>query len=202
MTRSQLYEMVNSLLTEYDVDDVIKYLDDYLSELSADSLYSYIDKNGVPSQRELRAQIELVTRGISGEYYSELMDMEADFLGTDLILFSAHKACSKACMGDQGTVVSKSGKTKGYKSKEDAKADGFYHFGNYGTCKHVESPYIDGFTQIPDEWSKWTEKEIKEAYAKEQAMRYNERTIRKYKKMGRDDLVKVWLSKPHDKYRI
>lgn len=202
MTHAELYEVVDNLIANYDVEYIIDYLDKYLNTLSGEQVYSYFNKNGTPVRMELRSQLELVTRGISGEHYSELMELEAELIGTDLILLSAHIDCSPMCRNDQGTVVSINGLTPGVKTKRNAIQDGFYHYGNYGNCRHCESPYLEGFTQIPKQWGKWTENEMDSAYKEQQVMRYNERTIRKYKREGKDTLVKIWKAKPHDKYRI
>lgn len=202
MTYSELYELKDDLIANYDVEYIIEYLDKKLSTLSGESVYTNFGNTDTPIRQELRSQMELIVRSISGEYYSELMELEAELVGTDLILLSAHIDCSKMCRNDQGTVVSISGGTPGYKSKRDAIMDGFYHYGNYGNCRHCESPYISGFTQIPNSWGTWSETEMEEAYNEQQIKRYNERMIRKYKKEGKDKLVKIWEAKPHDKYRI
>jgi len=114
---------------------------------------------------------------------------EGDFrkeIGETLVLVSQYGACSPTCLPLQGRVyvddVWSGGIPDGkYPRLSSAIDQGLYH----PNCRHTQSTYFEGITRrVP----KVDEGSSNENYAAEQKQRYNERMIRRYKRLAEGSL--------------
>jgi hypothetical protein len=133
-------------------------------------------------------------------------DVRADW-GEDLVYVSQYGACSHTCAPWQGKVyiddVYAGGKAKGdYMLLSFAIDGGLFH----PNCRHTSSTYFPDINTVPGTMSEET---TGENYDLEQQQRYNERNIRKYKRMTAASLdddnkakyaakVAQWQSKQRD----
>lgn len=104
--------------------------------------------------------------------------------GYDLVIVLGHADSCEICEPWEDKILSLTGRTPGYPTLDDARADGLYHV----NCTHSVSAYIEGMTDIPEhEYNP-------QAYEDREQQRYLERGIRMWKNrsaVALDDQAKI-----------
>ncbi|MGI6620164.1 MAG: phage minor capsid protein [Bacillota bacterium] len=110
---------------------------DFRDRLRVDGITGFRDKVG--REWNMKTYAEMVARTTT---------MEAHLTGTanrllehgyDLVRVSSHPGSCEKCAPWQGRILSLTGKTPGYPTLEEAKADGLFH----PNCRHAYRLYID-----------------------------------------------------------
>lgn len=147
-----------------DVAQVIgRQVNDIYRELALENVRGTVVGYDTWKQTARRYREQLAERGVTGfkdrtgrmwnmRTYTEMVarttTMEAHLQGTanrlveqghDLVKISTHLGSCEKCQPWQGKVLSITGKTKGYPTLEEAKADGLFH----PNCRHAYGLYID-----------------------------------------------------------
>ena len=117
-------------------------------------------------------------------------------VGEALVLITQYGACSPTCLPWQGKVyvddVWSNGKPEDYGGKYprlSAAIEGDLYHPN---CRHSHSTFFEGISRIPEPMD---EAEVLSNYDAEQKQRYNERMIRKYKRLAEGTLDEENTSK-------
>src|SRR5690606_31642181 len=92
--------------------------------------------------------------------------------GYDLVYVNDSPEECPICRLWEGKVLSITGRTPGYPTVDQARADGLWH----PNCTHGTSPYIPGLTRLP------TNTENPRGYEEKRRQRAIERQIRKWKR--------------------
>jgi len=147
-----------------DVVQVIgRQVNDIYRELALENVRGTVVGYDTWKQTARRYRDQLAERGVTGfkdrtgrmwnmRTYTEMVarttTMEAHLQGTanrlveqghDLIKVSTHRGACEKCVPWQGKILSITGKTKGYPTLEEAKAEGLFHV----NCRHAYGLYID-----------------------------------------------------------
>jgi hypothetical protein len=165
---------------------------------AADNIDAEIDrvqmpflKLGIPAsssingqERELAGVAEYETRNATFETLTAAEGERAQQYNIPLMLISSHPSSCPLCSPWQSKILVNdlfAGATPDGKHElaSTAKAAGLWHY----NCRHSYVPYIEGFDN-PDLFAhdKASPKKTAEIYAVEQEQRYNERTIREWKR--------------------
>lgn len=167
--RSIVADSASILLTG--VETPIESAQRALNAFAAKGITSFVDKAG--RQWEMSSYVNMALRTASSRAALQgHIDRSLD-LGHDLMIVSHFGRTCPICAPWEGVVLSISGRTPGYKRLADARAAGLFH----PNCKHTLLAYFPGITKIP----KTTNDD--EHYRNTQIQRYNERQIRKYKRL-------------------
>jgi len=147
-----------------DVVQVIgRQVNDIYRELALENVRGTVVGYDTWKQTARRFREQLAERGVTGfkdrsgrmwnmrtycEMHARTVCMEAHLQGTanrlveqghDLVKVSTHRGACELCQPWQGKILSITGKTKGYPTLEEAKADGLFH----PNCRHAYSLHID-----------------------------------------------------------
>lgn len=203
--RSIIAETSTGILTG--VDTRIQATQDALNRFAAQGITSFIDKAG--RKWEMGAYAEMAVRtATSRAALQGHMDRQTE-LGYDLMKISSIGTTCPICMQWQGQIVSISGKSFDYPSLDFARSQGLFH----PNCKHTVMAWYeneDGTPMIED-----TPRSIQSKpnadwlYQKTQEQRYNERQIRKWKrleavaitpvdKIKAQNRIKLWQAKQRE----
>lgn len=155
------------------VDSRVQAAQDALNKFAAKGITGFVDKAG--RHWDLGSYVDMAVRTTSSRAALQgHIDRQLD-IGNDLIRVSSIGATCPICEPWQGKVLSIEGKTPGYPTLSDAKAAKLFH----PNCKHTITAY---FGDIPG----WTPREAKNdpaKYKQIEQQRYNERNIRKWKRV-------------------
>lgn len=106
--------------------------------------------------------------------------------GIHTVYVSSHGACSNICRPFQGRVYIDNvysggyeGESNKYPSLSSAMAGGLFH----PNCKHTVSTFFEDINEVPNEPTRAETEETARKYELQQKQRYNERQIRKYKRL-------------------
>lgn len=144
-----------------------------LNMFAAKGITGFVDKAG--RQWDLASYVEMATRTTTARAALQgHIDRQTE-IGNDLVMVSSIGTTCPICAQWQGKVLSISGKTQGYSSLDSAKAAGLFH----PNCKHTITAY---FPEI-DDYEPPVTKNNPEKYEATQEQRYNERQIRKWKRV-------------------
>lgn len=144
-----------------------------LNKFAFEGITGFVDKIG--RHWELASYVEMATRtALSRAALQGHIDRQLE-LGNDLIKVSSIGTTCPICARWQSKVLSISGKDPKYPSLDAAKADGLFH----PNCKHTIVAY---FPEVNDYTPPPTVNNS-ERYEATQMQRYNERQIRKWKRV-------------------
>jgi len=149
-----------------------------LNKLAAKGITGFVDSAG--RNWELSSYIEMAIRTATGHASLQgHIDRQVE-LGYDLVKVSSHNGSCPICAPWAGKVLSITGKTKGYPTLEEAKLAGLFH----PNCKHtIYAYYPDIYKDKKISPIQHNYENNNELYQATQAQRYNERQIRKWKRM-------------------
>ena len=146
---------------------------DALNRFAAKGITGFVDKAG--RHWELGSYVEMATRTTTAHAALQgHVDRQAE-IGNDLMMISSLGTTCPICSKWQGKVLSISGNDPKYPSLASAKAAGVFH----PNCKHTLTAY---FPEI-DDYEPPVTKNNPEKYEATQEQRYNERQIRKWKRV-------------------
>jgi len=156
------------------LDDVVQVIgrqvNDIYRELALENVRGTVVGYDTWQQTARRFREQLAERGVTGfkdrsgrmwnmRTYTEMVarttTMEAHLQGTanrlveqghDLVKVSTHLGACELCQPWQGKILSITGKTEGYPTMEEAKAEGLFHV----NCRHAYGLYIDLDKEIED----------------------------------------------------
>jgi hypothetical protein len=143
-----------------------------LNKFAEKGITSFVDKAG--RRWEMASYAEMATRTTTARAAIQGHIDRQTQAGRDLVIVSSHGVTCPICRPWEGKVLSISGNTPGYTSLESAKSAGLFH----PNCKHTLTGYIQGLTKVGDV----TEYD-QEKYKIIETQRYNERQIRKWKRI-------------------
>ncbi len=144
-----------------------------LNMFAAKGITGFVDRAG--RRWDLASYVEMATRTATARAALQgHIDRQTE-IGNDLVMVSSIGTTCPICAQWQGKVLSISGKTPGYSSLDNAKAAGLFH----PNCKHTITAY---FPEI-DDYEPPVTKNNPEKYEATQEQRYNERQIRKWKRV-------------------
>ena len=193
-----------------DVAQVIgRQVNDIYRELALENVRGAVVGYDTWKQTARRFREQLAERGVTGfkdrsgrmwnmRTYAEMVarttTMEAHLQGTanrlveqghDLVKVSTHRGACELCQPWQGKILSITGKTKGYPTLEEAKAEGLFHV----NCRHAYGLYID------------LDKEIEELEGKEttETELYNDSLLKKSKDSVFEKMLKEYSAEYKEK---
>lgn len=144
-----------------------------LNNFAAAGITGFVDKAG--RRWEMATYAEMAVRtGTAKAALQGHVDRSTE-LGLDLMIVSHFGRTCPICAPWEGKVLSISGKDPKYPSLDSAKAAGLFH----PNCKHTLLAYFPGITDVPRGLDN-----NHQAYQDMQRQRYNERMIRKYKRIS------------------
>lgn len=144
-----------------------------LNMFAARGITGFVDRAG--RRWDLASYVEMATRTATARAALQgHIDRQIE-IGNDLVMVSSIGTTCPICAQWQGKVLSISGNDKRYPSLESAKAAGLFH----PNCKHTITAY---FPEI-DDYEPPVTKNNPEKYEATQKQRYNERQIRKWKRV-------------------
>lgn len=144
-----------------------------LNMFAAKGITGFVDRAG--RRWDLASYVEMATRTATARAALQgHIDRQTE-IGNDLVMVSSIGTTCPICAQWQGKVLSISGKTQGYSSLDSAKAAGLFH----PNCKHTITAY---FPEI-DDYKPPVTRNNPEKYEATQEQRYNERQIRKWKRV-------------------
>lgn len=149
-----------------------------MDKLAAKGITTFTDKAG--RQWQMSSYVEMAMRTATAHAAIEGHIQTQESLGMDLMRVSKIGTTCPICAKWQGVVLSISGKTPGYHTVDEARADGLFH----PNCKHTITmfdPEIDGEGQKELNSEAAIEKAT-ERYDLIQQQRANERAIRYWKR--------------------
>lgn len=142
-----------------------------LNSFAAKGISGFTDKAG--RKWDLASYTEMATRTTTARAALQgHIDNQTKF-GNDLVKVSSIGVTCPICARWQGRALSISGKTPGYPALEEARADGLFH----PNCKHTIMAFFPGLSEESHEDAD------DDLYEKTQEQRYNERQIRKWKRV-------------------
>jgi hypothetical protein len=109
----------------------------FREQLAERGVTGFKDRSG--KMWNMRTYTEMVARTTTMQAHLEGTANRLVEQGHDLIKVSTHRGACPLCEPWQGKVLSITGKTKGYPTLEEAKADGLFH----PNCRHAYGLYID-----------------------------------------------------------
>lgn len=142
-----------------------------LNAFAAKGITGFVDKAG--RRWEMASYVEMAVRTASSRAALQGHIDRSSELGHDLMIVSHFGKTCPICAPWEGKVLSISGKDVRYPSLERARAAGLFH----PNCRHTLLAYFEGITEIPQL------KNDDEYYKAQQVQRYNERQIRKWKRV-------------------
>lgn len=169
-----------------------------LNNFAARGVTGFTDKAG--RKWELASYVEMVIRTANSRAALQGHVDKSLELGQDLMLVSGHAATCPICAPWGNKVLSISGKTPNYPTLASAREAGLFH----PNCKHTLSVWFEGISkEFDDENISSLELNTQEAdiekYKAIQKQRYNERMIRKYKRLEAVALNPELATKAHNK---
>jgi hypothetical protein len=167
-----------SLSVQLGTDTPQQAIQQSLNKLAAKGITGFVDAAG--RHWELSGYIEMAVRtATSHAALQGHIDRQVE-LGYDLVKVSSHNASCPICAPWAGKILSITGKTKGYPTIEEAKLAGLFH----PNCKHtVYAYYPEIYKDNELTLEQQTYKNNNELYQATQIQRYNERQIRKWKRI-------------------
>jgi hypothetical protein len=114
--------------------------DKYTEKLAEQGITGFKDAKG--RQWNMKTYAEMVARTTTMEAHLEGTRNRLLENGKDLVKVSTHDHPCPKCQEWQGKVLSLSGKTDGYPTLDEAKADGLFH----PNCKHAYGLFLPGFS--------------------------------------------------------
>lgn len=121
-----------------------KVAQNYREQLAQKGITGFVDKAG--HRWNMRKYAEMVARTSTMECHIQGTAnrlIEQDF---DLVIVSSHPGACEKCIPWEDKVLSLTGKTSGYSTLDDAKADGLFH----PNCRHDIGLFIDIDAEIAD----------------------------------------------------
>lgn len=143
-----------------------------LNKFAAKGVTGFVDKAG--RHWDLASYSEMAIRTATSRAALQGHIDRQTAIGNDLIMVSSFGATCPICAPWAGKVLSISGKDPRYPSLESAKAAGLFH----PNCKHTITAYFEGMDYEEPKFPY-----NPELYAATQRQRYNERQIRKWKRL-------------------
>lgn len=166
-----------------------------LNNFAAKGVTGFIDKAG--RNWELASYVEMAVRtGAARAALQGHVDTSLR-LGVDLMIVSSHSNTCPLCAPWGGKVISITGKTPNYPTLEQAKAAGLFH----PNCKHTLTVYLPELDDLEDDLDDHFHMDSVnlEKYEAIQRQRYNERQIRKWKRIEAVALTPEEKIKAHNK---
>lgn len=158
-----------------------------LNEYSRKGLLTITYKNG--AVHSIDNYCEMLGRTMTNNAFRQANLNRYQEFGYELGTVSSHFRACNLCTPYEGEILSLDGKSKDYPSIWDAETQGLFH----PNCKHSISPYWEGAEKTKDVSIDPAEKALineygykeaqKMSYSAQQYQRYNERQIRKYKRL-------------------
>ena len=174
--REVMAETATGLLSG--VDTRITASQKMMDKLAARGITSFTDKAGRQWQMDSYTEMAMRTATAHAAIEGHIQTQES--FGMDLMKVSSIGTTCPICAKWQGVVLSISGKTPGYHTVDEARADGLFH----PNCKHTITmfdPEIDGEGQKEPNSEAVIEKATAR-YGLIQQQRHNERNIRYWKR--------------------
>ncbi len=142
-----------------------------LNVFAAKGITGFVDKAG--RNWELASYAEMAIRTTTARAALQGHIDRSSELGHDLMVVSSFGKTCSICKPWEGVPLSISGNTPGYKSLAMARSAGLFH----PNCKHTLLAYFPGVTELQ------SQENDDEAFENTQIQRYNERQIRKHKRL-------------------
>ena len=168
-----------------------------MDKLAAKGITSFTDKAG--RRWQMDSYVEMAMRTASAHAAIEGHIQTQESFGMDLMKVSSIGTTCPICAKWQGVVLSISGKTPGYHTVDEARADGLFH----PNCKHtiiMFDPEIDGEGQREPNGEAVIEKATAR-YDLIQSQRNNERNIRYWKRREAASIDPKAKEKAHEKVK-
>ncbi|MFV0382333.1 MAG: phage minor capsid protein [Breznakia sp.] len=177
ITKANTFASTGTMTIDQAVDMATK---DFLSK--GINCVTYSNGNNV----NIVSYAEMAIRTANKKAYLQGEGAKRQEWGVSTILVSQYGACSPICLPLQGKVyiddVYSGGKSDGkHPLLSEAIAAGLYH----PNCKHSQTTYFEGITEIPTPLDAAQTSENSKAVA---TQRYNERQIRRYKRLEDNSL--------------
>lgn len=166
-----------------------------LNQFASKGITGFVDRAG--RNWELASYVEMATRTASSRAALQGHVDRSTELGQDLMMVSGHAATCPLCAPWNNVVISISGKTPGYPTLDMAHEAGLFH----PNCKHTLTVWIPGLDGNEEHAEEHTSGPDVEKYNAIQRQRYNERQIRKYKRLEAVALDNSAQQKAHNKVR-
>lgn len=158
-----------------------------LNEYSRQGLTTITYSNG--AVHSIDNYCELLGRTMTNNAFRQANLNRYQETGYQLGQVSSHFRACDLCTPYEGEILSLDGRSRDYPSLYDAETAGLFHV----NCKHSISPYVEGGPKITGVSVDAAEQSLineygyneaqKMAYSAQQQQRYNERQIRKYKRL-------------------
>lgn len=116
----------------------------YRTELADKGVTGFKDRSG--KNWNMTTYTRMVARTTTMEAHLEGTKNRLMELDWDLVKVSSHHGACPLCVPWEGKILSLSGKTKGYPTLDEAKADGLFH----PNCRHAYGLHIDIDKEIED----------------------------------------------------
>jgi hypothetical protein len=143
-----------------------------LNKLALKGITGFVDRAG--RRWDLASYVEMATRTTSARAALQGHIDRQLAIGNDLVMVSSFSATCPICAPWAGKVLSISGKDARFPSLDSAKAAGLFH----PNCKHTITAYFEGMDYQEPNFPYQPER-----YNAIQRQRYNERQIRKWKRV-------------------
>jgi hypothetical protein len=172
--RSVIAETTTGILAG--TDTPLQMAQTALNKFAAAGITGFVDKAG--RNWELASYVEMATRTTAAHAALQGHIDRQLAIGNDLVVVSSIGTTCPICAPWQNAILSITGKTKGYSTLEDAKQYGLFH----PNCKHTITAYFPDMDEHEHEHDEQP-KNNEWLYKKTQEQRYNERQIRRWKRV-------------------
>lgn len=143
-----------------------------LFKFAGEGITGFVSRDG--KRYDIASYVEMATRTTTLNTFREGRVLGITSRDNDLIIISSVPNPSPLCKPYERTVLSVSGKTKGYPTLAEAKGNGLFH----PNCRHSFTAYLPGVTQI----GKTDADKGYDNYEETQEQRYYERKVREWKR--------------------